>query len=73
MTIKEGFSMNNTDNEIEISEETEELEVKYELEKQYYNVMGCLLFKQEYIDALNQKDFDKLIYYVMRLNVSDTH
>jgi len=61
--------MEHTENEIEISEEREKLE----LEKQYYNIMGCLLFKQEYIDAVNQKDFDKLIYFVMRLNVSDTH
>jgi len=61
--------MEYTENEIEISEEREKLE----LEKQYYNIMGCLLFKQEYVDAVNQKDFDKLIYFVMRLNVSDTH
>lgn len=61
--------MEHTENEIEISEEREKLE----LEKQYYNIMGCLLFKQEYVDAVNQKDFDKLIYFVMRLNVSDTH
>lgn len=61
--------MEYTENEIEMSEEREKLE----LEKQYYNIMGCLLFKQEYVDAVNQKDFDKLIYFVMRLNVSDTH
>jgi len=61
--------MEYTENEIEISEEREKLE----LEKQYYNIMGCLLFKQEYVDAVNEKDFDKLIYFVMRLNVSDTH
>lgn len=58
---------------IKNSEDTEENEIKRELDSQYYNVMGCLLFKQDYIDAVNQKDFDKLIYFVMRLNVSDTH
>jgi hypothetical protein len=69
MTIKEGFSMDIIKN----NEDIEENEIKRELDSQYYNVMGCLLFKQDYIDAVNQKDFDKLIYFVMRLNVSDTH
>lgn len=58
---------------IKNNEDNEENEIKRELDSQYYNVMGCLLFKQDYIDAVNQKDFDKLIYFVMRLNVSDTH
>jgi hypothetical protein len=58
---------------IKNNEDIEENEIKRELDSQYYNVMGCLLFKQDYIDAVNQKDFDKLIYFVMRLNVSDTH
>ncbi|MDP3446124.1 MAG: hypothetical protein Q8T08_24965 [Ignavibacteria bacterium] len=63
--------MSNEDNQKEIEEVDEEL--KLELSSQYYNVMGCLLFKQEYIDAVNEKEFDKLIYFVMRLNVSNTH
>jgi hypothetical protein len=60
--------MSNEDNQKKIDEE-----LKLELSSQYYNVMGCLLFKQEYIDAVNEKEFDKLIYFVMRLNVSNIH
>jgi hypothetical protein len=64
--------MSKEDNQKEVIEELDE-EVKLELSSQYYNVLGCLLFKQEYIDAVNEKEFDKLIYFVMRLNVSNTH
>jgi hypothetical protein len=64
--------MSKEDNQKEVIEELDE-EQKLELSSQYYNVMGCLLFKQEYIDAVNEKEFDKLIYFVMRLNVSNTH
>jgi hypothetical protein len=64
--------MSKEDNQKEIIEELDE-EQRLELSSKYYNVMGCLLFKQEYIDAVNEKEFDKLIYFVMRLNVSNTH
>jgi len=64
--------MSNEDNQKESVEELNE-EQKLELSSQYYNVMGCLLIKQEYINAVNEKEFDKLIYFVMRLNVSNTH
>ena len=64
--------MSKEDNQKEVIEELDE-EQKLELSSKYYNVMGCLLFKQDYIDAVNEKEFDKLIYFVMRLNVSNTH
>jgi hypothetical protein len=64
--------MSKEDNQKEVIEELDE-EQRLELSSKYYNVMGCLLFKQEYIDAVNEKEFDKLIYFVMRLNVSNTH
>lgn len=37
--------MDNIDNSIE--EEIENLGIKHDLDKEYYNVMGCLFFKQE--------------------------
>lgn len=65
--------MPHDDRYMEMLRQTDEDEPKLELEKQYYNLMGSLLFKQEYIDAMVNKDYRKLLYFVMRMNVSDTH
>lgn len=56
-----------------ICDQAEEDEPISELERQYYHLMGSLLFKQEYVDAMINKDFNKLMYYVMKMNVSNTH
>lgn len=58
---------------MEILKQTEDDEPILELERQYYHLMGSLLFKQEYVDAMINKDFNKLMYYVMKMNVSNTH
>ena len=39
----------------EIIEEVRKAEFKEELHKKYYNLMGTLLFKQEFLDALNNR------------------
>lgn len=66
--------MPHDDKYIEILRQTEDDEPIPELERQYYNLMGSLLFKQEYVDAMMiNKDFNKLLYYVMKMNVSNKH
>ncbi len=61
------------DNYMRLQKESEEDELILELDKQYYNIMGCLLYKKDYIDALNQGNYKHLFYYIMLFNVSNTH
>lgn len=65
--------MPHDDKYMEILRQTEEDEPVNELEKQYYNIMGTLLFKQAYVDAMINNDYNKLLYFVMKMNVSNTH
>jgi len=57
----------------EIIEEVRKAEFKEELHKQYYNLMGTLLFKQEFLDALNNRRKNDYFFLIMRMNVMDTH
>ena len=57
----------------QILDEVREADFKRELEKQYYNLMGVLLFKQEFLDALNNRRKNDYFFLVMRMNVMDTH
>ena len=54
-------------------EEVREAEFKEELHKKYYNLMGTLLFKQEFLDALNNRRKNDYFFLIMRMNVLDTH
>ena len=57
----------------QILEEVREAEFKEELHKKYYNLMGTLLFKQEFLDALNNRRKNDYFFLIMRMNVMDTH
>ena len=57
----------------QILEEVREAEFKEELHKKYYNLMGTLLFKQEFLDALNNRRKNDYFFLIMRMNVLDTH
>ena len=57
----------------EIIEEVRKAEFKEELHKKYYNLMGTLLFKQEFLDALNNRRKNDYFFLIMRMNVLDTH
>jgi hypothetical protein len=57
----------------QILEEVREAEFKEELNKKYYNLMGTLLFKQEFLDALNNRRKNDYFFLIMRMNVLDTH
>ena len=57
----------------QILEEIREAEFKEELHKKYYNLMGTLLFKQEFLDALNNRRKNDYFFLIMRMNVMDTH
>lgn len=57
----------------EIIEEVRKAEFKEELHKKYYNLMGTLLFKQEFLDALNNRRKNDYFFLIMRMNVMDTH
>jgi len=57
----------------EIIEEVRKAEFKEELHKKYYNLMGTLLFKQEFLDALNNRRKNDYFFLIMRMNVMDVH
>jgi len=57
----------------EIIEEVRKAEFKEELHKKYYNLMGTLLYKQEFLDALNNRRKNDYFFLIMRMNVMDTH
>lgn len=57
----------------EIIEEVRNTEFKEELHKKYYNLMGTLLYKQEFLDALNNRRKNDYFFLIMRMNVMDTH
>jgi len=57
----------------QILEEVREAEFKEELNKKYYNLMGTLLYKQEFLDALNNRRKNDYFFLIMRMNVMDTH
>lgn len=57
----------------QILEEVREAEFKEELNKKYYNLMGTLLYKQEFLDALNNRRKNDYFFLIMRMNVLDTH
>ena len=57
----------------EIIEEVRNAEFKEELHKKYYNLMGTLLYKQEFLDALNNRRKNDYFFLIMRMNVMDTH
>ena len=57
----------------QILEEVREAEFKEELHKKYYNLIGTLLFKQEFLDALNNRRKNDYFFLIMRMNVLDTH
>lgn len=57
----------------EIIEEVRKAEFKEELHKKYYNLMGTLLFKQEFLDALNNRRKNDFFFLIMRMNCMDTH
>lgn len=61
------------DRKKEIIEEVRKAEFKEELHKKYYNLMGTLLFKQEFLDALNNRRKNDYFFLIMRMNVMDTH
>ena len=63
----------NDDRIKQILEEVREAEFKEELHKKYYNLMGTLLFKQEFLDALNNRRKNDYFFLIMRMNVLDTH
>ena len=57
----------------QILDEVREADFKRALEKQYYNLMGSLLFKQAFLDALNNDKKNDYFFFIMRMNVMDTH
>ena len=57
----------------QIIQEIKDSGMKEELDKKYYNLMGPMIYKQPFLDALNNRDNSKYFYFVMMLNVMDTH
>lgn len=57
----------------QILDEVREADFKPALEKQYYNLMGSLLFKQDFLDALNNDKKNDYFFFIMRMQVMDTH
>jgi len=61
------------DLKIELYEEEKKKEHKEELNEKYYNIMGILLYKQEFLDAIRESNYKDYFDLIMRMNIMDTH
>jgi len=61
------------DRKIELYEEEKKKEYKEELNEKYYNIMGILLYKQEFLDAIRESNYKDYFDLIMRMNIMDTH
>lgn len=62
-----------SDKHMKIREKSRRDKPKEELYRKYYDLMGVLLYKNDYIQAKHSGIKSNYMYYVMLLNVSDTH
>ena len=61
------------DRKIELYEEEKKKEYKEELNEKYYNIMGILLYKQEFLDTIRESNYKDYFDLIMRMNIMDTH
>jgi len=65
--------MEKSNNKIKKKERSIRDKPREELYEEYYDLMGVLLYKNDYIQAKYSGNKSNYMYYVMLLNVSDTH